>query len=51
MMQLAFGAMTDVVHFLMEIDKLKLIERRTKIIGHGRPENSANIAGILRLRQ
>ncbi|WP_310608923.1 HD domain-containing protein [Buttiauxella brennerae] len=40
-MQLAFGAMTDVVHFLMEIDKLKLIERRTKIIGHGRPENSA----------
>ncbi len=40
-MQLAFGAMTDVVHFLMEIDKLKLIERRTKIIDHGRPENSA----------
>jgi putative hydrolase of HD superfamily len=41
MMQLAFGAMTDVVHFLMEIDKLKLVERRTKIIDHGRPENSA----------
>lgn len=40
-MQLAFGAMTDVVHFLMEIDKLKLVERRTKIIDHGRPENSA----------
>ncbi|WP_245164461.1 HD domain-containing protein [Buttiauxella brennerae] len=40
-MQLAFGAMTDVIHFLMEIDKLKLVERRTKIIGHGRPENSA----------
>lgn len=37
----AFGAMSDVIAFLMEIDKLKLVERRTKIIGHGRQENSA----------
>lgn len=37
----AFGTMSDVITFLMEIDKLKLVERRTKIIGHGRPENSA----------
>lgn len=37
----AFGAMSDVITFLMEIDKLKLVERRTKIIGHGRAENSA----------
>ncbi|MCE0811792.1 HD family hydrolase [Buttiauxella sp. S04-F03] len=41
MTQLAFGAMSEVINFLMEIDKLKLVERRTKIIGHGRPENSA----------
>jgi putative hydrolase of HD superfamily len=33
--------MSEVVAFLMEIDKLKLVERRTKIIGHGRQENSA----------
>ncbi|RKQ41470.1 HD family hydrolase [Enterobacter sp. R1(2018)] len=37
----AFGEMSDVIAFLMEIDKLKLVERRTKIIGHGRQENSA----------
>lgn len=37
----AFGAMSDVIAFLMEIDKLKLVERRTKIIGHDRQENSA----------
>ncbi|MCT4711433.1 HD domain-containing protein [Enterobacteriaceae bacterium H11S18] len=37
----AFGAMSSVVAFLMEIDKLKLVERRTKIIGHARQENSA----------
>ncbi|WP_435927764.1 HD domain-containing protein [Dryocola sp. BD613] len=37
----AFGAMSDVIAFLMEIDKLKLVERRTKIIGHERQENSA----------
>ncbi|MEL4012755.1 HD domain-containing protein [Dryocola clanedunensis] len=41
MSQHAFGAMSEVVAFLMEIDKLKLVERRTKIIGHGRQENSA----------
>lgn len=41
MFPLAFGAMSDVITFLMEIDKLKLVERRTKIIGHGRQENSA----------
>lgn len=41
MTQLAFGAMSEVINFLMEIDKLKLVERRTKIIGHGRQENSA----------
>lgn len=41
MTQLAFGAMSDVINFLMEIDKLKLVERRTKIINHGRQENSA----------
>jgi putative hydrolase of HD superfamily len=41
MTQLVFGAMSDVINFLMEIDKLKLVERRTKIIGHGRQENSA----------
>ncbi|TNV21029.1 HD domain-containing protein [Buttiauxella sp. B2] len=33
--------MSEVINFLMEIDKLKLVERRTKIIGHGRQENSA----------
>lgn len=37
----AFGTMSDVITFLMEIDKLKLVERRTKIIGHDRHENSA----------
>ncbi|HEY1844082.1 MAG TPA: HD domain-containing protein [Buttiauxella sp.] len=37
----AFGAMSDVIAFLMEIDKLKLVDRRTKIIGHPRSENSA----------
>ncbi|MGB7800647.1 HD domain-containing protein [Buttiauxella sp.] len=41
MTQPAFGAMSEVINFLMEIDKLKLVERRTKIIGHGRQENSA----------
>ncbi|WP_223271303.1 HD family hydrolase [Buttiauxella sp. B2] len=41
MTQMAFGAMSEVINFLMEIDKLKLVERRTKIIGHGRQENSA----------
>lgn len=37
----AFDTMSDTVAFLIEIDKLKLVERRTKIIGHGRYENSA----------
>ncbi len=41
MMQQAFGEMSAVIHFLMEIDKLKLVQRRTRIIGHERHENSA----------
>ncbi|NIY47925.1 HD domain-containing protein [Cedecea colo] len=41
MSPLTFGTMSDVIAFLMEIDKLKLVERRTKIIGHRRQENSA----------
>lgn len=40
-MQQAFGEMSEVIYFLMEIDKLKLVQRRTKIIGHERHENSA----------
>lgn len=38
---LDFGSMTQVIHFLMEIDKLKSIQRRTKVIGTQRQENSA----------
>lgn len=30
-----------IVAFLMELDKLKLVERRTRLIGNGRHENSA----------
>ncbi|WP_034944608.1 HD domain-containing protein [Erwinia oleae] len=36
-----FGAMSDVVAFLMELDKLKRVERRTRLIGNSRHENSA----------
>ncbi|MCI4205205.1 HD domain-containing protein [Dickeya dianthicola] len=38
---LDFGPMTDVVRFLMEIDKLKSVQRRSKVIGTDRRENSA----------
>ncbi len=38
---LAFGELTDVVRFLMEIDKLKSIQRRTKVLGTDRQENTA----------
>ncbi|ACS87070.1 HD domain-containing protein [Musicola paradisiaca] len=38
---LDFGSMTDVVRFLIEIDKLKTVQRRTKIIGTSRQEDSA----------
>ncbi|MBS0971320.1 HD domain-containing protein [Chimaeribacter arupi] len=38
---LDFGSMTEVFHFLMEIDKLKTVERRTKVLGTTRHENSA----------
>ena len=41
MSPLPFGVMSDVIAFLMEIDKLKQVERRTKIIGKDRQENSA----------
>lgn len=33
--------MTDVVRFLMEIDKLKSVQRRSKVIGTDRQEDSA----------
>ncbi|PKH25278.1 hydrolase [Enterobacterales bacterium CwR94] len=38
---LDFGTMTEVVQFLMELDKLKRVERRTRLIGNSRHENSA----------
>lgn len=38
---LEFGAMTEVIRFLMEIDKLKSVQRRTKVLGTQRQENSA----------
>lgn len=38
---LDFGAMTEVVQFLMELDKLKSVERRTRLLGNARQENSA----------
>ncbi|WP_338558051.1 HD domain-containing protein [Erwinia sp. E_sp_B04_7] len=38
---LDFGEMTDVIQFLMELDKLKSVERRTRLIGNARHENSA----------
>ncbi|MEE3662378.1 HD domain-containing protein [Brenneria sp. g21c3] len=38
---LDFGTLTDVVGFLMEIDKLKSVQRRSKIIGSPRHEDSA----------
>jgi len=41
MTQQAYGVMSDTIHFLMEIDKLKLVQRRTRIIGHDSYENSA----------
>lgn len=36
-----FGNMTDIVAFLMEVDKLKTVERRTRLLNHGRHENAA----------
>ncbi|WLS79706.1 HD domain-containing protein [Erwinia pyri] len=36
-----FGEMTEVIQFLMELDKLKSVERRTRLIGNSRYENSA----------
>ncbi|WP_413737131.1 HD domain-containing protein [Sodalis sp. RH21] len=39
--ELAFGELTEVVAFLMEIDKLKSIQRRTKVLGTQRQENTA----------
>lgn len=38
---LNFGEMTEVMQFLMELDKLKGVERRTRLIGNARHENSA----------
>ncbi|MBJ7222645.1 MULTISPECIES: HD domain-containing protein [unclassified Brenneria] len=38
---LDFGSLTEVVDFLMEIDKLKSVQRRSKIIGSPRHEDSA----------
>lgn len=38
---LNFGEMTEVMQFLMELDKLKRVERRTRLIGNARHENSA----------
>lgn len=38
---LDFGSLTGVVGFLMEIDKLKSVQRRSKIIGSPRHEDSA----------
>src|SRR5476651_509669 len=38
---LNFGSMTAVFQFLMEIDKLKSVQRRTKVLGTQRQENSA----------
>ncbi|KAA9002690.1 HD domain-containing protein [Affinibrenneria salicis] len=39
--ELDFGSLTRVVGFLMEIDKLKSVQRRSKIIGSERHEDSA----------
>ncbi|WP_083615957.1 HD domain-containing protein [Pantoea sp. 1.19] len=36
-----FGPLSDGVAFLMELDKLKSVERRTRLIGNARQENSA----------
>lgn len=38
---LNFGSMTETFQFLMEIDKLKSVQRRTKVLGTQRQENSA----------
>lgn len=38
---LDFGPLTDVVAFLMEVDKLKSVKRRSKVIGTDRQEDSA----------
>ncbi|MDM1817927.1 HD domain-containing protein [Serratia ureilytica] len=38
---LDFGSMTQAIQFLMEIDKLKGVQRRTKVLGTQRQENSA----------
>lgn len=38
---LAFGELTDIVAFLIEIDKLKNIQRRTKVLNTQRQENTA----------
>lgn len=38
---LDFGAMTEAVQFLMELDKLKDVERRTRLLSNTRQENSA----------
>lgn len=38
---LEFGNLTEVIGFLMEIDKLKSVQRRSKIIGSDRHEDSA----------
>lgn len=38
---LNFGEFTPIIQFWMEIDKLKQIERKTKILGQSRHENSA----------
>lgn len=37
----SFGTMTDTIKFLMEMDNLKRVERRTRLLNHGRHENSA----------
>lgn len=38
---LDFGSMTQTIQFLMEIDKLKSVQRRTKVMSTQRQENSA----------
>ncbi|MDR0217625.1 MAG: HD domain-containing protein [Enterobacteriaceae bacterium] len=36
-----FGPFTDVISFIMELDKLKYVHRKTKILNNQRHENSA----------
>ncbi len=42
---LDFGSMTQVIQFLMEIDKLKGVQRRTKVLGTQRRKTPPNTVG------